>query len=153
MARKIGTVRALFSVSPDSGEQCEQTELTCVGDGIVGDKHYGKDVNRSILLSSSISYNIVQQAILVAMPKGYLGENILIDAPIYHLPIGTRLRIGDKVVIEITQNCTLCSHLGVLDKRIPKLLKNDRGIFAKTIREGTIRKGDAVVVLMHDETT
>ena len=80
------------------------------------------------------------------MPFGYLGENILIDYNPYELPIGTKIRIGDAV-LQISQNCTICNHLSALDKRIPKLLSKERGIFAKVVNPAVINRGDLVHLL------
>ena len=59
---------------------------------------------------------------------------------------GARLTIGD-LELEISQNCTLCKSLAKIDARLPKLLKDDRGVFAKVISSGTIRKGDNIYLL------
>ncbi len=115
--------------------------LTLDKNGILNDKHYNKDPERSILISSLESYHMAKEKLGVQMPEGYLGENLLIDVNPYHLSHGTQLHIG-TAILEITQNCTLCNHLSKLDKRIPKLLKNDRGIFAKVIQAGTIKVND-----------
>jgi MOSC domain-containing protein YiiM len=146
MLEKNGSVRALFTVSSDSGTQHSREVLHIRKEGVVDDKHFGKTPERAILISSLTSYELVRREINVDMPVGYLGENILVDIHVYHLPVGTRLRIG-TAVLEITQNCTLCKHLAALDKRIPKLLRNDRGIFAKTVKEGKIRIGDAITLI------
>jgi len=144
MYNKQGRIIALFRVNTISKELERLSSLSLRKEGIEGDKHYGKNPERMILLSSLKSYQIVKEALQLHLPEGYLGENILVDTDLYHLLPGTRLRIGEKTYIEITQNCTLCSHLGTLDKRIPKLLKNDRGIFAKTVKEGIIQEGDII---------
>jgi len=33
-----------------------------------------------------------------------------------------------------------------VDKKLPQILANDRGIFAKTLKGGNIRKGDTVII-------
>jgi MOSC domain-containing protein YiiM len=153
MPKTIGRTIALFSTDEVVGTAQRRPSLSLKSLGVEGDKHFGKKLERSVLLTSLESYAMTEDALHLTMPYGYLGENILIDGDIYALPLGTKVRIGDQVVIEITQNCTLCSHLGVLDKRIPKLLKNHRGIFAKTVREGIVKEGDIVEVLSHDDIT
>ena len=99
-----------------------------------------------MLISSLESYEMAKEQLDVEMPYGYLGENILIDYNPYHLPAGNRLKIG-SAVFEITQNCTLCNHLSKLDKRIPKLLRDDRGIFAKVIEAGDVNVGDDIYLV------
>ncbi len=122
-----------------------ESTLTLEKEGVVGDKHYAKGLTRSILIASMDSYVLVKERLGIEMPYGYLGENILINGSIRELSPGDRLHI-DSVILEITQNCTLCSHLGTLDKRIPALLKEDRGVFAKTVQGGTVSLADSVAI-------
>ena len=138
----VGKLLALYvseQGNPNAVERiCIDTEIQ----GIVGDKHYGKDAARSVLITSIESYTLLETH-GISIPYGTLGENILIDYNPYDLPIGTQLKIGDTI-FEITQNCTLCKHLAIHDNRIPKLLKNDRGIFAKVVQQGSLKKDDTV---------
>lgn len=121
-------------------------ELTLDTEGIIGDKFYGKDIQRAILITTTLSYKMAEEN-SIELPAGSLGENILIDISPYHLVAGDRLSIG-TAVLEITQNCTLCKGLSTIDSKLPKLLKNDRGIFAKLIGESSeIAIGDGVKFL------
>ena len=72
-----------------------------------------------------------------------MGENILVDFNPYSLEAGTKLQVGD-VVIEISKKSTLCSSLSKISSKLPKLLKDKRGIFAKVISDGQARKGDSI---------
>ncbi len=114
--------------------------------GIKDDKFYNKDLMRSVLLTSLESYKLAEEH-TINLSKGSLGENILMDINPYHLKSGDRIKIG-KVLLEITQNCTLCKGLSNINMHLPKLLKNDRGIFAKVInKESEINIGDEVKIL------
>ena len=78
---------------------------------------------------------------------GALGENILIDVDIYHLKPTDRFKIGGAL-FEVTQNCTMCKSLAKIDSKLPKLLKNDRGIFVTLVsQKSKINLGDEVIVL------
>lgn len=145
MNKKVGEVLKLFISNFQSSQRDERSTIMLDEKGVIGDKFYAKDDARSILMTSTDSYNLIK-GYDIDMPYGYLGENILIDYNPYKLAIGTRLKIGG-VILEISQNCTICNHLSVLDKRIPKLLKNDRGIFAKTIIGGEISVKDDIYLL------
>ena len=106
---------------------------------------YGKDVQRSVLISTIESYKLAQDnGINPAL--GSLGENILIDYNPYHLSVGSRIKIGNSI-LEITQHCTLCKSLTKVNSKLPKILKDDRGIFAKVIEDGIIREGDKLYIL------
>lgn len=142
---KVGKILKLFISTAQSSQRDERERVMLDQKGVVGDKFYAKDDARSILLTSTDSYNLIK-GYDIEMPHGYLGENLFMDYNPYTLPLGTRLKIGGAI-IEISQNCTICNHLSVIDKRIPKLLKNDRGIFAKTIQSGEICVGDSIYLL------
>ncbi|MBS4068724.1 MAG: MOSC domain-containing protein [Sulfurimonas sp.] len=143
--KKVGQILKLFISEAQSSQRCDKSTITLDEQGVIGDKFYAKDSARSILLTSIDSYALIK-GYDIDMPHGYLGENLLIDYNPYSLYIGTQLKIGDTI-LEISQNCTICNHLSVIDNRIPKLLKNDRGIFAKTIQGGDIHVGDSVYLL------
>jgi len=141
-----GTVLALFRAIKGQEGRFESETIEIDEQGILGDKYYGKNLDRTILVTSDeASYTLAASQGIIA-PYGSLGENIVIDINPYHLQEGQQLRIGDTVVA-IAQHCTLCSSLGKVDERLPELLKDDRGIFVKTIKGGTIRKGDSVILL------
>jgi MOSC domain-containing protein YiiM len=111
--------------------------------GIKNDKFYNKNIQRSILLTSLSSYNMAKEK-GIELEFGALGENILINANPYHLKEGTQITIGESV-LEITQHCTLCKGLSTVNAKLPKLLKNDRGIFAKVISGNCIIQLDDIV--------
>jgi len=145
MNKSIGQVLELFISKKDKLKRISRTILEVDAKGIVDDKFYAKDVDRSILLTSKESYKLALKN-SIKMSYGALGENILIDYNPYDLAIGTRLQIGE-VVLEITQNCTICNHLSSIDETLPKLLKDDRGIFVKVVEVGFIEKGDKLYLL------
>ena len=140
---EIGKILELF-YSTNSG-RVNTSELTLDKKGVVEDKYYNKDIQRSVLITSLESYKLASDNGIDAQYSA-LGENILIDYNPYHLKPGARLKIG-TLVLEISQNCTLCNSLAKVDARLPKLLKNDRGIFAKVISSGSLRKGDNIYLL------
>jgi len=113
--------------------------------GIIGDKFYNTDIDRSVLISSIDSYNMALDRD-IDLKYGQLGENLLIDYNPYNLTVGTHIQIG-SVVLEIAQKCTLCKSLTKIDNKLPKLLKDDRGIFAKVIQAGEIKYRDKIYIL------
>ncbi len=141
----IGTISALFISHKGSSTRERQPNIHLNLKGISDDKFYNKDIQRSVLITSKESYLLAQKH-HIEMPYGSLGENLLIDYNPYHLPSGTQLSIG-TCILEISQNCTLCDHLSSIDKRLPTLLKHDRGIFAKVIQEGEIKKDDEIFII------
>jgi len=142
MDENVGKVVQLFISRQGNSKRIPKNMLEVDKNGIFDDKFYAKDIERSILLTSIESYQLALDN-GIEMPYGALGENILIDYNPYDLEIGTQLKLGE-VVLEVTQNCTICNHLSAIDKRLPRLLKADRGIFVKVITAGFIEKGNKV---------
>lgn len=142
---QVGSVTALFiSVSGSSG-RIERDAFILDSKGIQEDKFYNGNIQRSVLITSLESYSLASNH-QIEMPYGSLGENLLIDYNPYHLNAGDRLQIGD-VTLQISQNCTICDHLSKIDSQLPDLLKEDRGIFAKVIKGGEIKKEDKIFLL------
>lgn len=145
--QEVGTVLALFISKKDkTGETISltQQEISLNEQGVINDKFHAKDLKRSVLLSSIQSYTLAKEND-IDMDYGALGENILMDFNPYNLNIGDTIKIG-HVTLEITQECTLCKGLSKVDSKVPKLLKEHRGIFAKTVTKGNIRVGDKVYI-------
>jgi len=77
--------------------------------GLAGDAHAG-DWHRQVSLLAQESIDKMRQRGLDLKP-GDFAENITtqgIDIP--HLPIGTKLRLGNEVVLEVTQIGKACHH-------------------------------------------
>jgi MOSC domain-containing protein YiiM len=110
--------------------------------GVLEDKHYGKNIDRSVLITSTKAYLMAKEE-NIFMEHGSLGENIVIDYNLDLLNPGDKLQAGE-VILEIVQNCTLCNHLSKIDKKLPKLLSQDRGVFAKVIKGGKLSQNDKV---------
>ena len=140
---KVGSVFTLF-YSPLT-ERKGMSELLFDIKGIIEDKHYDKNIERSVLIASLDSYKLVESN-GIDISHGALGENLLLDYNPYSLESGSKLKIGN-VVLEISQHCTLCKSLTKVDTKLPKLLKNDRGIFAKVVEAGNIKTGDDIYLL------
>ncbi|MBU1668628.1 MOSC domain-containing protein [bacterium] len=140
----VGKVLDLFISEKGKSERIHKAEIYLDKEGILGDKFYAKNLQRSVLLTSIDSYSLALEH-EIKMDHGMLGENILIDYNPYHLDMGVKIKIG-TVILEVTQNCTICNHLSSIDKKLPKLLRDDRGIFVKVLQEGTIKYDDVVFI-------
>jgi MOSC domain-containing protein YiiM len=145
MTKNIGEVLELFISKKDETQRLSRSVFEVNRNGIIEDKFYAKNLERSILLTSIESYELALKN-SIEMSYGALGENILIDYNPYSLAIGSKIKIGE-VVVEITQNCTICNHLSSIDKVLPRLLKDDRGVFVKVVKVGFIEKGDKLYLL------
>jgi len=138
-------VKELYIATTEGDFQAKKS-LDFDSGGIIGSKHHNSKIERSVLISSTKTYDKVI-ANNIEISAGALGENILLDSfDLTQLKPYVRFKIG-SVVFEITQNCTLCRGLSQINSKLPKLLKDDRGIFAKVIESGTVTLGDTIKLL------
>jgi MOSC domain-containing protein YiiM len=141
-----GKVLKLFITQNDENKtRLEKQSVTLDKDGILQDKFYAKNLQRSVLITSIQSYELAQQN-GIDIEYGTLGENILVDINPYDLLPGQHFSIGNTM-FEITQNCTICKGLTIINNKLPKLLKDDRGVFAKVLSDNTqIKVGDTITL-------
>ena len=139
---KVGKILALYYASDK--QTLNVKALSLDEKGVLHDKHYDKDLQRSVLIASQDSYTLASNHD-IKMPNCALGENILMDYNPYHLVPGSKIMIGE-LLLEISQNCTLCKGLANVNPKLPKLLKKDRGIFAKVLSSGTIYLNDSIYI-------
>jgi len=137
-------VLELFISVDSENKRLSKEQLELDEKGVLGDKFYAKNNNRLILITSTNAYMLAKNSGVV-LEYGSLGENVLIDQNINALTIGDQFKIGE-VILEITQNCTLCNGLSTLDEKLPEILKNDRGVFVKAITSGIIKKDDIIII-------
>ena len=142
MSRKeLGKIIETFSATKESSglPRPKVDSLNLVeGFGIENDKFAGKKLDQTVMIVGVESYEIAKK-VGIELIYGSLGENILLDFDPHILNVGTKLMIGESV-IEITQICTVCSHLAVFGDKLPQLLKNHRGLYCKIIKSGIVNK-------------
>ena len=140
--KQIGSIKELFISSKDDKKRYSKNSIIVDKDGILEDKFYNKSLDRSILITSMLAYEKMQDENISAN-FGELGENIIVDFNPHSLEEGTTLYIDD-VILEITQKCTICEGLQKIDSIVPSLLKDDRGTFAKVIQPGTMSTNSSI---------
>ena len=140
-----GKIQKLFISQKKTKTRVLKKNIFVDFQGIQEDKFYNKNIDRSVLLTSIYAYELMNKQKINAIP-GELGENILVDFNPYDLEKGMQLLIGD-VILEITIECTICNGLNKIDDKVPQLLKNSRGIFAKVVQGGTIHINDAIQII------
>jgi len=134
----------LFIANKETKQMDGVTHFQLTFGGVVGDKYFGRE-EREVLLTSLSGYALALQN-GISMEYGTLGENILTDMNLKSLALGDQIKIG-KAILEISMLCPVCNHLSVIKKELPKLIKEDRGIFAKVIQEGEITLNDTLELL------
>jgi len=115
------------------------------GYGIKDDKFAGKNVERSVMIVGNIAYVIAEQN-GIELERGSLGENILLNFDPHILSQGKMIQIGEAK-LQITEKCSICTHLSAFDTKLPILISAHRGIYCKIIQSGVVTKKSSVVVL------
>jgi MOSC domain-containing protein YiiM len=116
--------------------------------GVAGDAH-GDDLKRQVSLLADESVEKLRWA-LPGLAPGDFAENILTEGLVLcELPIGSLLRIGDGVLLEMTQIGKECHEGCAIRQQTGDCVMPREGVFAKVVDEGTIRPGDAIEVVHH----
>jgi len=138
----LGKVIRLFLANEKTKQRENKNEIILDAKGVIGDKFYGNSPSRTVLSTSIQSYELAREN-NIEINYGDLKENILVDFKIYSLNLGDMVKIGE-CILQISQNCTICSQLNKINEYLPNLLKKDRGIFIKVIKNGKIKVNDFV---------
>jgi MOSC domain-containing protein YiiM len=142
-----GRIRAI-SVSKEKGTQklnVPEAELRA-DFGIVGDAHAGKWHRQvSLLAIESIEKMIAKGAKVL---PGNLAENITTEGiELLKLSLGSKLRLGKSVELEITQFGKKCHSRCEIFEQVGDCIMPREGIFAKVTTPGCIYVGDVLEVI------
>ena len=110
--------------------------------GILGDAHAG-DWHRQVSL---LSYEKAEDFRNAGAPvtDGSFGENLLVSGmDLKSLPVGTVLKCGNAL-LQVTQIGKECHSGCVIGQTMGRCIMPEEGIFARVLRGGIVRNGDAV---------
>lgn len=117
-----------------------------VGFGLRGDAH-GGDWHRQVSLLAQESIDQMRARGWQLRP-GDFAENITTRGlDLANLPVGTRLRIGAAVELEVTQIGKACHHGCAIRQQVGDCVMPREGIFARVLQGGIIRPGDPIEVV------
>ncbi len=119
-----------------------------VGHGIEGDAH-AADWHRQVSLLAQESVDKMQAGLTdITLQPGDFAENITtIGIEVAKLPIGTKLKVGDKVELEVTQIGKECHLSCEIRKQVGDCVMPREGIFTVVLAPGEIKSGDKIEVL------
>ncbi|MCK4507979.1 MAG: MOSC domain-containing protein, partial [Desulfuromonadales bacterium] len=116
------------------------------GFGLVGDAH-GGDWHRQVSLLAIESIDKMRAAGLDVGP-GDFAENLTTRGiELYSLPIGTRFRVGARVLLEMTQIGKECHDRCAIYHQAGDCVMPKEGVFAIVLEGGPVKTGDAVEIL------
>ena len=125
--------------------QVDEAYLT-EGHGVEGDAHAGPWHRQVSFLASESIENARKNGLDVTF--GDFAENIAtLGIDWQKMPIGTRLRLGDSALVEITQIGKECHNRCAIYYQAGDCIMPKEGIFARVLKGGKIRCGDTVQIM------
>jgi MOSC domain-containing protein YiiM len=170
-----GSVTAVSRSATHTFSKDGESAVTLIaGWGVEGDAHAGRTVqHRSRVLREPYKPNLRQVHLIHAelheelrgagfqVAAGQMGENITTRGiALLDLPTGTRLRLGEEAIIEVTGLRNPCAQLdglqkglmaAVLDRDADGRLIRKAGVMAVVVAGGVVRPGDAIIVELPPE--
>ena len=114
--------------------------------GLIGDAHADSAWHRQVSLLAAESIEKMKKMGYEVGP-GDFAENITCEGmELFTLPIGTRLSVGDKAILEVTQIGKECHAGCAIFKLTGKCIMPKEGIFARVIRGGQVKMGDPIEI-------
>ena len=144
---KQGTVRAVC-VSANKGERKKNAgKATLVENhGLAHDAHAGNWHRQvSLLAQESIAK---MQAAGLDVGAGDFAENLTTEGiDLYHLPIGTRLVIGETCLLEVTQFGKICHDRCAIYDQAGDCVMPREDIFTRVLAGGDVAECDGIRVV------
>jgi len=140
-----------IAVSKKKGtrKSCIEEAVLVKNHGIRGDAHAGDWHRQVSLLASESIEKMRNQGLDVTF--GDFAENIAtMGIDWISVPVGTRVKLGDTCMIEITQIGKECVKKCAIFYQAGDCIMPREGIFAKVLKGGNIRSGDRIEILSSD---
>jgi MOSC domain-containing protein YiiM len=116
--------------------------------GVVGDAHADCTTHRQVSLLAIESIDKMRSKGFDFLQPGDFAENITTKGiGLSSLPIGTRLKTGKDVILEMTQIGKECHAACAIRQQVGDCIMPREGVFAKVIHSGRVKAGDAIEVI------
>ena len=113
--------------------------------GLTGDAHAEGGGHRQVSLLAVESIAKMRRLGFDVGP-GDFAENLTCQGiELASLPVGTRLAVGEEVILEITQIGKECHSGCAIYRQIGSCVMPAEGVFASVVRGGTVRAGDKII--------
>jgi hypothetical protein len=168
--QKPGVVEAVSRASQHTFSKANATVICLLaGLGVEGDAHLGRTVQHRSRVARDPSQPNLRQVHLIHgelhdelrargfdVAPGVMGENVTTrGVELLALPTGSRLRLGEEAVVEVTGLRNPCVQLdrfqqglmtAVLDRNDEGDLVRRAGVMAVVVSSGDVRPGDPIAV-------
>ena len=119
--------------------------------GIEGDAHSGPWHRQVSFLASESIQQARDKGLNVTF--GDFAENFATEGIDWKkIPLGTRLKLGDTTLVEVTQIGKECHNKCAIYYQAGDCIMPREGIFARVIEGGTVNSGDDVKIIDNAET-
>ena len=115
--------------------------------GVMGDAHADCLTHRqvSLLATESIAK---MRSLGFNIGPGDFAENLTCEGiDLASLPIGTRVSIGKKAILEVTQIGKECHTKCAIFRQVGQCIMPEEGVFARVIKGGLVKTEDVIRVL------
>jgi MOSC domain-containing protein YiiM len=136
------------NISARKGTRKKNVGTSCLlpGLGLKEDAHAAPGSRQVSLLAQESIDKMVRLGLKVG--PGDFAENITTQGlDLLSLPLGTRFRIGDRTLLEVTQIGKVCHTRCAIYYQAGDCVMPKEGIFAQVLEGGEIKVGDEVRVL------
>jgi len=117
--------------------------------GILGDAHAGPWERQISFLASEQIQEARSRGLNVDF--GDFAENVATEGVDWKaLPLGTRVKLGQEVVVEITKIGKECHKKCAIYYQAGDCIMPREGVFARVIEGGTLRSGDEIEIIAQE---
>jgi len=135
------------NISDKKGEKKHNigTARAVVNQGLENDAHIGMAIRQISLLAVESIEKIRQKGLNVHY--GDFAENLTTQGiELYTLPLGTKIKIGNDVLLEVTQIGKTCLTPCAIYHAVGDCVMPKEGIFVRVLSEGMITVGDEITI-------
>ncbi len=113
--------------------------------GLKDDAHAGPWHRQVSLLANESIEKMKAKGLKVGY--GDFAENITTEGvDLVHLPIGTEIRIGNSIILRVTQIGKECHERCAIYYQAGDCVMPKEGIFAEVVSEGKVKVGDEIII-------
>ena len=135
------------NISKDKGTKKTniQSCLIVKESGLKGDAHAGPWHRQVSLLANESIQKMKSKGLNVGY--GDFAENITTKGvDLVRLPVGAEIRIGDRVLLRVTQIGKECHERCAIYYQAGDCVMPKEGIFAEVVKEGEVKVGDQIII-------
>ncbi|MFC1981138.1 MOSC domain-containing protein [Chloroflexota bacterium] len=114
--------------------------------GLVDDAHADCLTHRQVSLLAIESINKMRSLGFDLTP-GDFAENLTTEGiDLVSVPIGTRLFVGDEIILEMSQIGKECHAACAIRRQVGKCIMPEEGVFTRVIRGGLVKPKDIIKI-------